>query len=164
MIALGPTSNLNQKICARMLGKNSEKSWRSRWDQAQKIPQVVRYLLSLVPVQLSTFFWVSSKLSCTNFLIQIWSCFFRNRCRRPQNSFNGMVVVSGHLQPASGSTRTFLWLWMGGWSDKWHTQVLQHDYDEGVGERVGWENVPKIHQKLLKMAPISSDVVRRTCV
>ena len=81
-----------------------------------------------------------------------------------QNSFNGMVVVSGHLQPASGSTRTFLWLWMGGWSDKWHTQVLQHDYDEGVGERVGWENVPKIHQKLLKMAPISSDVVRRTCV
>ena len=33
-----------------------------------------------------------------------------------------------------------------------------------VGERVGWENVPKIHQKLLKMSPISSDVVRRTCV
>ena len=88
----------------------------------------------------------------------------RRSCGRPQNSFNGMVVVSGHLQPASGSTRTFLWLWMGGWSDKWHTQVLQHDYDEGVGERVGWENVPKIHQKLLKMAPISSDVVRRTCV
>ena len=43
-------------------------------------------------------------------------------------------------------------------SDKWHPQVLQHDYD---GER---ENVPKIHQKLLKMSPISSDVVRRTCV
>ena len=71
---LETTSNLNQKICARMLGKNSEKSWRSRWDQAQKIPQLLRYLLSLVPVQLSTFFWVSSKLSCTNFLIQIWSC------------------------------------------------------------------------------------------
>ena len=160
MISERNTSNLNQKFVRRLLTRNSEKSWRSRWDQAQKIPQLLRYLLSLVPVQLSTFFWVSSKLSCTKFLIQIWSCFFP----RPQNSFNGMVVVSGHLQPASGSTRTFLWLWMGGWSDKWHTQVLQHDYDEGVGERVGWENVPKIHQKLLKMAPISSDVVRRTCV
>ena len=100
----------------------------------------------------------------TNFWFKFEVVFSRNSCRRPQNSFNGMVVVSGHLQPASGSTRTFLWLWMGGWSDKWHTQVLQHDYDEGVGERVGWENVPKIHQKLLKMAPISSDVVRRTCV
>ena len=57
--------------------------------------------------------------------------------KQDQRSLFGMVVVSGHLQPASGSTRTFLWLWMGGWSDKWHTQVLQHDYDEGVGERVG---------------------------
>ena len=129
----------------------SQKFWRG-YSELGPSP-VVDFFLSFQQANICKIFWFKFEV-----------VFSRNSCRRPQNSFNGMVVVSGHLQPASGSTRTFLWLWMGGWSDKWHTQVLQHDYDEGVGERVGWENVPKIHQKLLKMSPISSDVVRRTCV
>ena len=50
------TSNLNQKICARFLLPNSENSRQLDWDQAQKIPQQLRYFLSLVPARSSTFF------------------------------------------------------------------------------------------------------------
>ena len=76
-------------------------------------------------------------------------------------------MVSGHLQPASRSTRTFLWLWMGGWSDKWHTQVLQHDYDEGVGEsglRKCAKNTPKITKNvthLVRRRPTHVRLTRR---
>ena len=73
-VAEQTTSNLNQKICAQFLLPNSENSRQLDWDQAQKIPQQLRYFLSLVPARSSTFFWVWEKEPCTNFLIQIWSC------------------------------------------------------------------------------------------
>ena len=76
--------------------------------------------------------------------------------------------MSGHLQPASGSTKTFLWLWMGGWSDKWHTQVLQHDYcmmrvwGREWAEKMCQKNTPKITKNVTHLVRRRPTHVRLT--